>query len=91
VNALFKGGSLQYANRANTLLGGICGKLLAITLSESDMPKVSIYCYSEECYTESFCIINSYPSQERKVCQRKRGVDYLNAVEPVGSTRQIME
>ena len=59
VNALFKGGGLQYANRANTFFGGMCGKLLAIALSESGMPKVSIYCYSEECYAESFCTINS--------------------------------
>jgi len=45
-------------NLANTLLGMICGKVLAMVLKWGDMPKVDPYLYSQECYTEIFCIID---------------------------------
>jgi len=45
-------------NLANTLLVMIRGKVLAMVLKWGDMPRVFTYRYSEECYTESFCIIN---------------------------------
>jgi hypothetical protein len=60
MSTLFKGGSSQYANLDNTLLGIIYGKFLAIAQKWGDMPKVSTYRYHREYYTESFCIINSY-------------------------------
>jgi hypothetical protein len=50
-------------------LGVIYGKFLAIMPKWSDMTKVSIYHYTGECYTESFCIINSYASTRRNECQ----------------------
>jgi len=59
VNTLFKGGSSQYANLDNTLLGVIYGNFLVIAQKWGDMPKVFTYRYHREYYTESFCIINS--------------------------------
>lgn len=59
VDTLFKIGCLQYANLANALLSMIYRKLLAIALKWGDIPKVSMYRYAEECYTESFRIIIS--------------------------------
>ncbi|REJ54638.1 MAG: hypothetical protein DWQ56_16690 [Microcystis aeruginosa DA14] len=49
-------------NLANKLLGMIWEKVPAIALKWSSMPKVSTYRYSEDCYTESFCIICSSPT-----------------------------
>ena len=63
VNTLFKGGSSQYANLDNTLLGVIYGKFLVIVQKWGDMPKVSTYRYHGEYYTESFCIINSWAAK----------------------------
>ena len=48
------------ANLANMLLVMIGGKVLAMALKWVDMPKVDPYSYSQESYTEIFCIINSY-------------------------------
>jgi hypothetical protein len=53
VRNLVKQGFWQYANLANTLLGVIWGKVLAIAPKWSDIRKVSTYCYFQECYTES--------------------------------------
>jgi hypothetical protein len=44
------------------LLGMICGKVLAMALKWGDMLKVSNYLYSQECYGESFCIIDIWPA-----------------------------
>jgi len=59
VRNLVKQGFWQYANLANTLLGVIWGKVRTIAPKWGYIPKVSIYCYSGECYTENVCIINS--------------------------------
>jgi hypothetical protein len=40
----------------------ICGKVLAMALKWGDMLKVSNYLYSQECYGESFCIIDIWPA-----------------------------
>jgi hypothetical protein len=53
VRNLVKQGFWQYANLANTLLGVIWGKVLAIAPKWSDIRKVDPYCYFQECYTES--------------------------------------
>ncbi|CCI32542.1 hypothetical protein MICAI_2640003 [Microcystis sp. T1-4] len=53
VRNLVKQGFWQDANLANTLLGVIWGKVLAIAPKWSDIRKVSTYCYFQECYTES--------------------------------------
>ncbi|WP_162561049.1 hypothetical protein [Microcystis aeruginosa] len=42
VRNLVKQGFWQYANLANTLLGVIWGKLLAIALKWNDIPKVFV-------------------------------------------------
>jgi len=47
-------------NLANTLLVMIRGKVPAMVLKWCDMLKVSNYLYSQQCYSESFCIINGY-------------------------------
>ena len=59
VKNLVKQGFWQDANLANTLLGVIWEKVLAITAKWGDIPKVDLYCYFQECYTESVCIISS--------------------------------
>ncbi len=59
VRNLLKRGCWHCANLANTLLVMIRGKVLAMALKCGDMPKVDPYRYSQECYRESFCIINS--------------------------------
>ncbi|NCQ83054.1 MAG: hypothetical protein GPJ00_00375 [Microcystis aeruginosa W13-18] len=53
VRNLVKQGFWQYANLANTLLGVIWEKVLAIAPKWSDIPKVEPYRYSGECYVES--------------------------------------
>ncbi|TRT66801.1 MAG: hypothetical protein EWV84_15335 [Microcystis sp. M_QC_C_20170808_M3Col] len=47
-------------NLANMLLVMIWVKVLAMALKWGDMLKVDPYRYSQECYRESFCIINGY-------------------------------
>ena len=37
-------------------------KVLAMALKWGDMPKVFTYRYSQECYGESFCIIDIWPA-----------------------------
>ncbi|TRT65429.1 MAG: hypothetical protein EWV67_03455 [Microcystis sp. M_QC_C_20170808_M2Col] len=63
VRNLVNQGFWQYASLANRLLGVIKGKLLAIAPKWGDIPKVDPYCYFQECYTESFCIISSYTAK----------------------------
>ena len=60
VRNLVNQGFWQDASLANALLGVIWGKVLAITPKWGDIRKVDLYCYFQECYTESFCIISSY-------------------------------
>ncbi|MBD2287798.1 hypothetical protein H6F92_02725 [Microcystis wesenbergii FACHB-1317] len=52
VRNLVKQGFWQCANLANTLLGVIWEKLLAITPKWSVMQKVDLYSYSGKCYKE---------------------------------------
>ncbi|MFM7713369.1 MAG: hypothetical protein ACKO7A_11835 [Microcystis sp.] len=59
VRNLVKQGFWQDASLANTLLEVIWGKVLAITPKWGDIRKVDLYCYFQECYTETFRIICS--------------------------------
>jgi hypothetical protein len=63
VRNLVNQGFWQDASLANTLLGVIWGKVLAIAPKWGDIRKVDLYCYFQECYTETFRIICSYAAE----------------------------